>query len=141
MNYDKDLIDRDNAGKANHVFRGHLSIDTACDFVKANYSDSLENVVNFTGIGFCTSFQFVNLFLIALVKAGSELFLKIIRQGLLAIRAFVTRSMLEGIMTSLDPIQGSEFFDESCKRRASAVYDWLGEYRVLDIYAFRNFSE
>ena len=45
MNYDKDLIDRDNAGKANHVFRGHLSIDTACDFVKANYSDSLQNVI------------------------------------------------------------------------------------------------
>lgn len=45
VNYDKDLIDRDNAGKANHVFRGHLSIDTACDFVKANYSDSLQNVI------------------------------------------------------------------------------------------------
>ena len=45
VNYDKDLIDRDNTGKANHVFRGHLSIDTACDFVKANYSDSLHNVI------------------------------------------------------------------------------------------------
>ena len=45
VNYDKDLIDRDNIGKANHVFRGHLSIDTACDFVKANYSDSLQNVI------------------------------------------------------------------------------------------------
>jgi phosphoribosyl 1,2-cyclic phosphodiesterase len=45
VNYDKDLIDRDNAGKANHVFRGHLSIDTACDFVKANYPDSLQNVI------------------------------------------------------------------------------------------------
>lgn len=45
VNYDKDLIDRDNASKANHVFRGHLSIDTACDFVKANYSDSLQNVI------------------------------------------------------------------------------------------------
>lgn len=44
-NYDKDLIDRDNTGKANHVFRGHLSIDTACDFVKANHSDSLQNVI------------------------------------------------------------------------------------------------
>ena len=44
VNYDKDLIDRD-AGKANHVFRGHLSIDTACDFVKANDSDSLQNVI------------------------------------------------------------------------------------------------
>ena len=36
VNYDKDLIDMDNTGKANHVFRGHLSIDTACDFVDAN---------------------------------------------------------------------------------------------------------
>ncbi len=45
VNYDKDLIDRDNIGKANHVFRGHLSIDTACNFVKANYSDSLQNVM------------------------------------------------------------------------------------------------
>lgn len=45
VNYDKDLIDRDNIGKTNHVFRGHLSIDTACDFVKANYSDGLQNVI------------------------------------------------------------------------------------------------
>lgn len=45
VNYDKDLIDRDNTGKANHVFRGHLSIDTACDFVKSNDSDSLQNVI------------------------------------------------------------------------------------------------
>ena len=45
VNYDKGLIDRDNTGKTNHVFRGHLSIDTACDFVKANYSDSLQNVI------------------------------------------------------------------------------------------------
>ena len=45
VNYDKDLIDRDNTGKANHVFRGHLSIDTACDFVRANHSDSLQNVI------------------------------------------------------------------------------------------------
>ena len=45
VNYGKDLIDRDNTGKANHVFRGHLSIDTACDFVKANYSDGLQNVI------------------------------------------------------------------------------------------------
>ena len=44
VNYDKDLVDADNP-KANHVFRGHLSIDTACDFVKANDSDSLQNVI------------------------------------------------------------------------------------------------
>ena len=45
VNYDKDLINRGNTGKANHVFRGHLSIDTACDFVRANYSDGLQNVI------------------------------------------------------------------------------------------------
>lgn len=44
VNYDKDLVDNDNP-KANHVFRGHLSIDTACDFVKTNNSDSLQNVI------------------------------------------------------------------------------------------------
>lgn len=44
VNYDKDLVDTDNP-KANHVFRGHLSIDTACDFVKANDSYSLQNVI------------------------------------------------------------------------------------------------
>lgn len=44
VNYDKDLVDTDNP-KANHVFRGHLEIGTACDFVKANDSDSLQNVI------------------------------------------------------------------------------------------------
>lgn len=44
VNYDKDLVDTNNP-KANHVFRGHLSIDTACDFVKANHSDILQNVI------------------------------------------------------------------------------------------------
>ena len=44
VNYDKDLVDTDNP-KANHVFRGHLSIDTACDFAKANDSDSLQNII------------------------------------------------------------------------------------------------
>ena len=31
--------------KTNHVVRGHMSIDTACDFVKANASDQLQNVI------------------------------------------------------------------------------------------------
>lgn len=44
VNYDKDLVDTENP-KANHVFRGHLSIDTACDFVRANDSDGLQNVI------------------------------------------------------------------------------------------------
>ena len=45
VNYDKDMVDRSNPAKNNHVFRGHLEIGTACDFVKANYSDSLQNVI------------------------------------------------------------------------------------------------
>ena len=44
VNYDKDLLDNENQSKRNHVFRGHLSIDTACEFVKCN-SDSLETVI------------------------------------------------------------------------------------------------
>ena len=35
----------DNQSKANHVFRGHLSIDTACEFVKENNSNDLQNVI------------------------------------------------------------------------------------------------
>lgn len=45
VNYDKDMVDWSNLAKNNHVFRGHLSIDTACDFVKENYSDHLQNVI------------------------------------------------------------------------------------------------
>lgn len=44
VNYDKELVDRDNSAKVNHVFRGHLSIDTACEFVKAN-NKNLETVI------------------------------------------------------------------------------------------------
>lgn len=44
VNYDKDLVDNDNP-KANHVFRGHLSIGTACEFVKSNNSNDLQNVI------------------------------------------------------------------------------------------------
>ena len=44
VNYDKELLSGDDA-KINHVVRGHMSIDTACDFVKANASDQLQNVI------------------------------------------------------------------------------------------------
>ena len=44
-NYDKYLVNVDNQSKANHVFRGHLSIDTACEFVKSNNSNDLQNVI------------------------------------------------------------------------------------------------
>ena len=44
-NYDKDLVNVDNQSKANHVFRSHLSIDTACEFVKSNNSNDLQNVI------------------------------------------------------------------------------------------------
>ena len=45
VNYDKDLIDNEESAKVNHVYRGHMSIDTACDFVKANNSKDLQNVI------------------------------------------------------------------------------------------------
>ena len=44
VNYDPELLSGDDA-KKNHVVRGHMSIDTACDFVKANVSDQLQNVI------------------------------------------------------------------------------------------------
>lgn len=44
VNYDPELLSGDDA-KKNHVVRGHMSIDTACEFVKANYSDGLQNVI------------------------------------------------------------------------------------------------
>ncbi len=45
VNYDKDLIDNEDSAKVNHVYLGHMSIDTACDFVKANNSKELQNVI------------------------------------------------------------------------------------------------
>ena len=45
VNYDKDLIDNEDSAKVNHVYRGHMSIDTACEFVKANNSKDLQNVI------------------------------------------------------------------------------------------------
>lgn len=45
VNYDKDLIDNEDYAKINHVYRGHMSIDTACDFVKTNNSKDLQNVI------------------------------------------------------------------------------------------------
>ena len=45
VNYDKDLIDNEDSAKVNHVYRGHMSIDTACNFVKANNSNDLQNVI------------------------------------------------------------------------------------------------
>ena len=45
VNYDKDLIDNEDSAKVNHVYRGHMSIDTACNFVKANNSKDLQNVI------------------------------------------------------------------------------------------------
>ncbi len=44
VNYDQELLSGDDA-KKNHVVRGHMSIDTACEFVKANASDQLQSVI------------------------------------------------------------------------------------------------
>lgn len=45
VNYDKEMIYPDNEGKKNHIFGGHLEIGTACEFVKANNSENLHNVI------------------------------------------------------------------------------------------------
>ena len=45
VNYDKELVDGENQSKNNHIFRGHLEIGTACDFVSANNSITLQNVI------------------------------------------------------------------------------------------------
>ena len=46
VNYDKNMVDISNTAKASHVLRGHMSIDTACKFVEANYSpDDVLNVI------------------------------------------------------------------------------------------------
>ena len=46
VDYDKNMVDMSNQAKASHVLRGHMSIDTACKFVKANYSpDDVQNVI------------------------------------------------------------------------------------------------
>lgn len=45
VNYDRNMIYPDNEGKKNHIFSGHLEIGVACEFVKANNSDSLHNVI------------------------------------------------------------------------------------------------
>lgn len=45
VNYDRNMIYPDNEGKKNHIFGGHLEIGTACEFVRANNSDSLQNVI------------------------------------------------------------------------------------------------
>lgn len=46
VDYDKSMVDMNNPMKASHVLRGHMSIDTACKFVKANYSpDDVQNVI------------------------------------------------------------------------------------------------
>lgn len=44
VNYDPELLSGDDA-KKNHVVRGHMSIDTACEFVKANASPDLQSVI------------------------------------------------------------------------------------------------
>lgn len=45
VDYDKNMVDMSNPAKASHVFRGHMSIDTACKFVEANYSPNVQNVI------------------------------------------------------------------------------------------------
>ena len=44
-NYQKKYIDDENLAKRNHVFRGHMELETVKEFIKANNSDSLKNII------------------------------------------------------------------------------------------------
>ena len=44
-NYQKKYIDEENLAKRNHVFRGHMELETVKEFIKANNSDSLQNII------------------------------------------------------------------------------------------------
>lgn len=44
-NYQKKYIDDENLAKRNHVFRGHIELETVKEFIKANNSDSLQSII------------------------------------------------------------------------------------------------
>lgn len=44
-NYIKDNLDDENIAKRNHVLRGHMELETVKEFIRANVSDSLQNVI------------------------------------------------------------------------------------------------
>lgn len=44
-NYQKKYIEDENLAKRNHVFRGHMELETVKEFIKANNSDSLQNII------------------------------------------------------------------------------------------------
>lgn len=44
-NYQKKYIDDENLAKRNHVFRGHMELETVKEFIKANSSNSLQNII------------------------------------------------------------------------------------------------
>ena len=44
-NYIKDNLDDENLAKRNHVLRGHMELETVKEFVRANATDSLQNVI------------------------------------------------------------------------------------------------
>ena len=44
-NYQRKYIDNENLAKCNHVFRGHMELETVKEFIKANNSESLQNII------------------------------------------------------------------------------------------------
>lgn len=44
-NYQKKYIEDENLAKRNHVFRGHMELETVKEFIKANNSESLQNII------------------------------------------------------------------------------------------------
>ena len=44
-NYQKKYIEDENLAKRNHVFRGHMELETVKEFIKANNSESLQSII------------------------------------------------------------------------------------------------
>lgn len=44
-NYIKDNLNDENLAKRNHVLRGHMELETVKEFIRANSTDSLQNVI------------------------------------------------------------------------------------------------
>ena len=44
-NYQKKYIEDENLAKRNHVFKGHMELETVKEFIKANNSNALQNVI------------------------------------------------------------------------------------------------
>lgn len=82
VNYDSKFVDTEDPKKG-HIYKGHMSIDTACRFVEANKTDALYNVImchlsgsNGDGTEFIKRMQGICSSSVSVAKAGKEWELK-----------------------------------------------------------------